>query len=158
MKMITKFAVFALVTISTLSGCAMAPTGPKGPSMTVFPGTDKTFADFKADDQQCRQFALESIGGPKSAAGEVAKAVGITAVGAALGAAVGGAIGGTREHHGYGMGVNAQTGTGVGVAGGAAMAMNTHNADANNDQVRYDHAYAACMYANHNQVPPSAMR
>jgi len=148
------FAVFALVTLSTLSGCAVAPTGPQGPSMTVLPGKDKTFADFKADDQQCRQFASDSLGGHKSAAGEAAKALGITAVGAAFGAAIGGALGGTNPHHA----INAQTGTGVGVAGGAATAINTHNADANNDQVRYDHAYVECMYANHNRIPQSVMR
>jgi hypothetical protein len=154
MNKTTFFAVSALVTLSTLSGCAVAPTGPQGPSMTVLPGKDKTFADFKADDQQCRQFALESIGGPKSAVGEAAKALGITAVSTALGAAVGDALGGTNRHHA----VNAQTGAGVGVAGGAAAAINTHNADANNDQVRYDHAYVECMYANHERVPASAMR
>jgi hypothetical protein len=159
MKNTAKLAVFALVAISTLSGCVVAPTGPQGPSMAVLPGTGKTFADFKADDKECRQFASDSIGGPKSAAGEAAKALGITAVGAALGAAVGGAIGGTHtERHGYGVPVNAQTGTAIGVAGGAATAMNTHNQDANNDQVRYDHAYVECMYANHERVPSSAMR
>jgi hypothetical protein len=154
MNKIAIFAVFALVTISTLSGCAVAPTGPQGPSIIVLPSVGKPFSDFKEDDQQCRKFASDSLGGQKSAAGEAVKALGITAVGAAFGAAIGGALGGTNPHHA----INAQTGTGVGVAGGAATAINTHNEDANNDQVRYDHAYVACMYADHNQIPQSVMR
>ena len=85
------FVVVALVAISTLTGCAVAPTGPQGPSIIVLPAEGKPFADFKADDQQCRQFASDSLGGQKSAAGEAAKALGITAVGAAFGAAIGGA-------------------------------------------------------------------
>lgn len=156
MNKIAKFAVFALVAVSTLSGCAIAPTGPKGPSMTVFPGTGKTFVDFKHDDHECRQFASESIGGPKSGMAEVVKALGITAAGAGLGAAVGGGIGGTHTNR-YGPTLNAQSGTAIGVAGGAATAMQTHNADANNDQARYDHAYIECMVANHDRVPKWAM-
>lgn len=149
--------VSALVTISTLSGCVVASTGPQGPSMTVLPGTGKTFADFKQDDNECRQFARDSIGGSKSGMGEVVKALGITGVGAGLGAAVGGGIGGTHTNR-YSPTLNAQSGTAIGVAGGAATAMQTHNADANNDQARYDHAYVECMYANHNKIPASAMR
>ncbi|MGR9036073.1 MAG: glycine zipper family protein [Gammaproteobacteria bacterium] len=45
--------------IVALAGCAAVPTGP---SVMVLPGPAKDFDQFRADDFQCRQYALAQIG------------------------------------------------------------------------------------------------
>jgi uncharacterized protein YcfJ len=138
----------ALLTLSALSGCAIAPATPTGPSVTVLPGKTKSFDDFKKDDAQCRDWATQSIGGPKSDAAAGEKALGIAALGTALGAAVGAAFDG---------GHGAAVGAGAGLLGGGAVAANTHNAQSMTVQQRYDTAYVQCMFANHERVPQSAI-
>src|SRR4029077_3451670 len=46
-----------------LLGVAACVTMPTGPSVTAMPGTGKSFDQFRADDADCRQYALSQIGG-----------------------------------------------------------------------------------------------
>jgi hypothetical protein len=110
----------------------------------ALPGTGRTFAQFRADDDACRRFALDRIGGQTAqrAANDSTAAGAIT--GAAVGAVAGAAIGGAS-----GAGVGAGTGLVVGtVAGSAAGAGTGYDA-----QRRYDEAYVQCMYASGHKVP-----
>ncbi len=52
------FPFLALLTILTVIGCALLPTGP---SVSMMPGAGKTSDQFKADDVACRQSALQQI-------------------------------------------------------------------------------------------------
>ena len=56
MKINKKF--YTLLGISLLTACASTPNGP---SLMALPGSDKSFDQFRNDDYQCRQFALEQV-------------------------------------------------------------------------------------------------
>ena len=43
-----------------LGGCVSIPTGP---SVATFPGTGRSFDQFRADEADCRRHASDSIGG-----------------------------------------------------------------------------------------------
>src|SRR5258708_11445418 len=83
-----------LIGVLLLGACVSMP---KGPSVMVYPGSTKTFDQFRYDDVECRQFADFQIGGgsPSDAAADsVAKSAVVgTAIGAAAGAALGGRSG-----------------------------------------------------------------
>jgi hypothetical protein len=49
----------ALPLLALLAGCATAPTGPH---VLVLPGTGKSFDQFRADEQECRQYAQAQVG------------------------------------------------------------------------------------------------
>lgn len=126
-----------------LGACASVPSGP---SMLVLPGTGKSFDQFRFDDQGCRQYAFQQIGGVSAAQTAENAAVRNAAVGTVIGAVAGAAIGGSR-----GAGVGAGTGLVVGSASGSDVAY----ASGYGAQRRYDHAYVQCMYANGHRVPVS---
>jgi hypothetical protein len=48
------------VVLLFLAGCASAPTGP---GVLVLPGTGKSFDQFRADEQGCRQYAQAQVAG-----------------------------------------------------------------------------------------------
>jgi outer membrane lipoprotein SlyB len=128
-----------------LVGCATMPTGP---SVTVLPGSGKTFEQFQADDAVCRQWADQHIGeSPQEAMNQ--NTVTGAAVGTAAGALLGAAIGSASGHAGTGAAIGAGSGL---LAGGAAGA-NSGQAYGMEAQRRYDIAYQQCMYAKGNQVP-----
>jgi YmgG-like glycine-zipper protein len=126
---------------------AACTTMPSGPNVTVLPGTGKTFDEFRADDDVCRQYALERIGG--AAATKTAQESGVesavvgTLIGAAAGAAIGGNHQGTAVGAGTGLLVGSMAGSGTAEASSYAL------------QRRYDASYVQCMYAKGNQVPVS---
>ena len=126
-----------------VAGCTTMPTGP---SVMVLPGSGKSFAQFRADDLECRDYALASVGGKTP--GQAAEQSGVKSavVGTAIGAAAGAAIGG---HEGAGVGA----GTGLLVGGLAG----TESAQASGYglQRRYDVSYVQCMYSKGHQVPVS---
>jgi len=126
-----------------LGGCATLPTGP---SVMVYPGTGKSFDQFRYDDMKCRQFALEWVGGasPSESATQsgIASAVTGTVVGAAAGALIGGDEG-------------AAIGAGTGLLVGTMAGSETAHASAYYTQQQYDNAYIQCMYANGHLVPVS---
>lgn len=127
-----------------LGGCASIPTGP---SVLALPGTGKSFDNFRADDAECRQFALSQVGG--NTAEQSANEAGIrsAAVGTVVGAVAGAAIGGQ-----HGAGVGAGTGLLVGSMAGASAARES----AYGSQEQYDNAYIQCMYARGERVPVPA--
>jgi hypothetical protein len=127
--------------LAAVSGCAVVPDGP---STMALPGTGRPFAQFRADDDACRRFASERVGGQSAQRAAQDTVAGSAVAGAAIGAVAGAALGGSQ-----GAGVGAGTGllmgsvVGSGAAGGSAMDV----------QRRYDHAYVQCMYASGHKVP-----
>jgi len=137
MKTLT--VLIASSALALLGGCAGVPTGP---SVLVLPGTNRSFSDFRADEAQCRQYAMQQIGGPADDPA-VRGAVTGTVVGAVAGAAIGG-----RQ----GAAVGAGTGLLLGSAVGAESAQNRSYGS----QRQYDNAYIQCMYGRGHRVPVPA--
>lgn len=125
---------------------AACTTIPSGPNVMVLPGTGKSFDQFRADERECKSYALESIGG--ATPGQVASDSGVKSavVGTVIGAAAGAAIGGHQ-----GAGVGAGTGLLIGSLAGTEAA----DASGYGLQHRYDVGYVQCMYAKGHQVPVS---
>ncbi len=141
MNLPTKFA--ALVLPLLITACVSMPSGP---SMMVLPGTGKSFDQFRADDRECRHYALESVGGATPSQAATDSGVKSAAVGTVLGAAAGAAMGG---HEGAGVGA----GTGLlvgGLAGTESAQVSGYGV-----QRRYDISYVQCMYAKGHKVPVS---
>jgi outer membrane lipoprotein SlyB len=124
-----------------LSACTVMPSGP---SVMALPGSTKTFDQFRADDNSCRQFALQQVGGVDANQAATSSAVGSAVVGTALGAAAGAAFGG---------GSGAAIGAGAGLLTGSAFGVGASQASGYNVQQRYDYAYLQCMYAAGDKVP-----
>jgi hypothetical protein len=134
------------------AGCALLFSAcahyPSGPSVMALPGSTKSFAEFRSDDLQCRDWALYQSGEtPQEAATE--SAVRSALIGTALGAAVGAIIG--SAYHDAGDGALIGAGSGL-LAGSLAGASHADWAGASQQQ-RFDNAYTQCMYASGNQVP-----
>lgn len=132
-------AVLTLVTIG-LTACVTVPTGP---SVAVMPAPNKPFEVFAADEQTCRQYAQQMLGGSANDHA-AASAVGSAAVGTMVGAAAGAAVGG---HAGAG------AGAAVGLVTGSAVGAGQGNYVSGDAQRRYNTAYLQCMYAKGNQIP-----
>jgi hypothetical protein len=135
--------VSPLVALLLLGACTTIPTGP---SVMVMPGTGKSFDQFRADDADCRQFALSQVGGATANETAVESGVKSAALGAAVGALAGAAMGG---HQGAGVGA------GVGLLAGSAAGAGAGQASGYGSQRRYDNAYIQCMYAKGDRVPVS---
>lgn len=56
--MLKKNRFYTLLGISLLTACASIPSDP---SLMALPGSDKSFDQFRNDDNQCRQFAHEQV-------------------------------------------------------------------------------------------------
>jgi len=127
--------------LSATVGCAVMPSGP---SSMALPGTGRSFEQFRADDEGCRRYADQRIGGQSAqrAAQDAVAAGAIT--GAAVGAVAGAAIGGSS---------GAGAGAGAGLIIGSAMGSGSAGASGYDAQRRYDHAYVQCMYARGHKVP-----
>src|SRR5205807_3823071 len=83
-----KKTILALSAVALFAGCATPP--PTGPSVMVLPGSGKSFDQFRFDDNECRQYSFQSIGGTTVADTQSNSAVKSAAVGTAIGAAAGG--------------------------------------------------------------------
>ena len=137
----------SLTALALVAGCATTPTGP---SVMVLPGSGKTFDQFRFDDNECRQFALQSSGGKEADQAASDSGLKSAAVGAAVGALAGAAI--SRSGHG------AAAGAGIGAAGGAIAGTGTGSQSARTVQGRYDVGYQQCMYSKGHQIPMAAGR
>lgn len=122
-----------------LAGCAQTPMGPTVP---VMPGRGKSFDAFQADQAVCRQFAEQSVAGQAQNAN--LRGVGAAALTTALGAGLGAAIGG-----GSGAGIGAASGA----LGGAGIGAVTSSNAQQSIQMRYNNAFAQCMFSRGNSVP-----
>lgn len=138
--------LFCLSPLLALLGVAACTTIPSGPSVMALPGTGRSFDQFRANDAQCRQFALGQIGGASANETAVESGVKSAAVGAAVGALAGVAMGGQR---------GAGVGAGMGLLAGSAAGAGAGQASGYGSQRRYDNAYVQCMYANGDRVPVS---
>ncbi len=132
-----------LAALLMLGACA---TIPNGPSVMALPGTGRSFDQFRADDADCRQFALGQIGGASANQAAVASGVTSAAIGAGVGALAGAAMGGHDS---------AGAGAGMGLLAGSAIGASSGQASGYDAQRRYDIAYIQCMYAKGNRVPVS---
>lgn len=141
MKLVNTFT--ALAGLLILGGCASVPTGP---NVMALPGTGKSFHQFRADDADCRQFALNQIGGANADRDGTDAGVRSAAVGTLVGAIAGAAIGG---HDG------ASTGAGTGLLVGSMAGVGAARGSAYGSQRQYDNAYIQCMYAKGEKVPVS---
>ena len=133
----------ALAVALGLGACAVAPVAP---SVLALPAPGKPYAQFQAEDAQCRATAQNATAGQAEAANN--RAVGGAVLGTLVGAAGGAIIGGAFRNPGAGAAVGAVAGTEIGGAYGAQG-----SAYANYSiQQRFDIVYTQCMYANHNSV------
>ena len=128
-----------------LAGCVTYPTGP---SIMALPGSRMSFDQFRADDNDCRLYASQSVGGQEAQqaaqqSGVTSAALG-TAVGAIAGAAIGGDSRGAAVGAGTGLLFGTLAGTGAGDTSGWML------------QHRYDSSYVQCMYAKGHKVPVSS--
>jgi hypothetical protein len=133
----------AALPLLLLAGCASVPTGP---SVMTLPGSGKTFDQFRADDAECRQYALDQVGGADADRAAVDAGVRSAAVGTAIGAVVGAAVGGRQ---------GAAVGAGGGLMVGSVAGSGAAQSSSYGTQRRYDHAYVQCMYAKGHKVPVS---
>jgi hypothetical protein len=131
-----------------LGACVAAP--PTAPTVMVMPGQGKTFAAFQADDAACRGYASARIGGASPAAAGAASGLASAAVGTGLGAAAGAAIGSVSGQ----MGAGAAIGAASGLLLGSLFGLQNSAASAAGLQSQYNMAYAQCMAAKGNRVPP----
>jgi hypothetical protein len=108
------------------------------------PREGKPFEVFKKEDQECREFAQNSVQDGNAAA---LKAGAIsTATAAAIGAAAGAMYqGGSSQNIG--------TGAAIGMVGGAAVGAIGASNKETQAQTQYNTAYQQCMFAKGNQVP-----
>ena len=128
-----------------LGGCVSIPTGP---SVATFPGTGRSFDQFRADEADCRRHASDSIGGSDPSRAQASSAVTSAAVGTAVGALAGAALGGSQ---------GAAAGAGVGLLFGGAAGAEAANTSGYATQRRYDNAFVQCMYAKGNKVPSTGL-
>jgi len=136
--------VLHLAPIAALLLVGACTTIPTGPTVSVMPGTGKTFEQFRADDAECRQFAQFQSGGATANRKAVDSGVASAAVGTAIGALAGAALGG---HNGAGVGA------GVGLLAGSAAGVGAGQGSGYAVQRQYDNAYMQCMYAKGQRVP-----
>ncbi len=146
MKLHYVYLPFAAVALLGLSGCVTVPTGP---SVMALPSPQKPFDVFRAEDMDCRNYALYSIGGTEGQQAAQNSAASSAIAGTLIGAAAGAAIGAATGQAGAG----AAIGAGSGLLVGSAAGSNAYGASSYTMQRRYDNAYVQCMYAKGNQVP-----
>lgn len=136
----------ALSALVLLSACSTIPTGPR---VMVLPGHNKSFEQFRFDDNECRQYAQYQIGGGSANQAANNALLGSAAVGTVAGAVAGAALGG---HQGAGVGA------GVGLLMGSAAGSGAAQSSAYGTERQYDNAYIQCMYSKGHQVPVSGAR
>ena len=132
--------------VALIAGCATLPTGP---AVTVLPGSTKTFDQFRADDDSCRAYAYQMVGGPAAVQNAQNQQAANAVAAAALGAAAGALIGSVSGQAGQG----AAIGAGSGLVFGSAAGANYGSYSTVQMQQQYDSSYMQCMYAKGNQVP-----
>jgi len=133
-----------LTSAAVLAGCVVMPTAPM---IGALPGSQKSFDQFRIDDDNCRGVAQAGTGGAGQAA--VNNAAANAAVGTALGAAAGAIIGSASGQAGAG----AAIGAGTGLLFGSAAGSNYAGYSSYDLQRQYDSIYLQCMYAQGNRVP-----
>ena len=142
----SKRLLFLPAAVVALGGCVTIPTGP---AVTVLPGSQKSFEQFRADDGQCRQYSQSIVDGPNAGRAANDAAAANATAGTVVGAAIGALIGSASGQAGHGAAIGAGTGLLVGSSAGGNSAVYSSRAMQRN----YDAAYIQCMYSRGNQVP-----
>jgi uncharacterized protein YcfJ len=137
----SKFSLL-LLPLVVLAGCAV--NAPPGPRVAVMPPPGKPFEQFANEEQYCRGYAQNNVGGQTPGESSGQSVAGSAVVGTVIGAAAGSLLGG-RHGTATGAGMGLITGTMIGAGQGARSAADTQRA--------YDIAYQQCMYAKGNQLP-----
>lgn len=132
------------VIASCVAVAACTTTPPNEPSVMVLPGTGKTFEQFRADNEVCKQYAHEQVAGRTPEGTGIASGVRSAALGTVLGAAAGAAADGGR---------GASVGAGAGLALGGLSGAGAAETSASRLQHRYDIGYQQCMYAKGHRIP-----
>lgn len=135
-------AFIAAVCALAVAGCA-APL-PNAPSVLVLPGSTKNFDQFRSDEQDCREYAHNALGGKAAQDAHSDGQVRSAAVGTVIGTAAGAVLGGSQ---------GAVVGAGMGALGGAAVGSDQANASSYGAQRRYDASFTQCMYAKGHRIP-----
>lgn len=117
---------------------------PSGPSVMTLPGSGKSFEQFRLDDYQCRDYAIQQLGGTTAQQAAQSSGLQSAAIGTGLGAAAGAAIAG---------GTGAAIGAGTGLLAGGLVGSGTATSSGYVNQQRYDMSYIQCMYAKGHRVP-----
>lgn len=138
-------AALSLAGALLLGACASVP--PNGPSVLVLPGSNKSFEQFRADEEDCRQYASAQLGGNTPEHAAMDSAAKSAVVGTAVGAVAGGIIDGRS---------GAAFGAGTGLLFGAMAGAGASQGSARSAQWRYDVGYQQCMYAKGHKVPVTA--
>ena len=133
-----------LAATTLVAGCVVMPTAPM---VAAMPGSQRTFEEFRSDDQACRGNAFGAVSGQGQAAANnaTANAAASTAVGAAAGALIGAASGNA--------GTGAAIGAGTGLLFGSTAASGYGGYSSYQLQYQYDAVYLQCMYARGHRVP-----
>ena len=143
-----KYLGVTIIAISSfsLAGCATAPLGP---TVKVMPAPGKPFEVFQQEQNACKSYAFEAIGGQAAVDKANNDAVTTGAVGTLIGTGIGALAGSAGGHVGAGAGIGAAGGLAVGGAAGADQSMRSTAIL----QKMYNDSYQQCMYAKGNQVP-----
>jgi hypothetical protein len=125
-------------------GCtAVAP----GPVVLVMPAHGRSLAQFKVDDDLCRDFALDRLGGVSPEAAAVAGVASTALAAMGLFGLAGAVIDGSN---------GARIGAAVGAVTGAAGAGLRAYGPGSTTQARLDNAYVQCMFTRGHRVPAVA--
>ncbi len=112
----------------------------------TLPGSGKSFDQFRNDENQCRQYAHNEIGGVTVKQAATSSGLKSAAIGAGIGAATGAILGG---------GEGAAIVAGIGLLAGGLSGSETARISGHTSQQRYDNSYIQCMYAQGHRVPVS---
>jgi hypothetical protein len=127
-----------------MAGCSAIPSGP---TTAVYVGKGKSFEQYQADAEACRDYASTEIA--RLSGQGVPPAVKTGLVTGALGAATGTAIGAISGRPGGGAAIGAATGVTAGAGIGAMQAGQAGD----KRQKQFDTAYGVCMAAHQHYVP-----
>lgn len=127
-----KLAIAALPLL-LLAGCAT--TQAIGPTVSVQPGRYQTWPQFQQAQYECKNFALNQVGGAAQVANQQAQSQAI------LSAGMGALIGSTAHYN------SAGRQAAQGLRSGTNQGLNRARSDQHTIQRRYNTAYTECMRA-----------
>jgi len=141
-----KKIIASVVILAMLVGCASAPTGP---TVMVMPRAGQDFKQFKADNEECKQYASDEA--EKTSNASFKNGAATTGVLMGIGALAGLLLMGGRS-------VNVGTGAGAGlIAGGLAGSLG-QNKKEDQAQAQYNMAFQQCMFAKGNAVTGATVK
>jgi hypothetical protein len=126
-----------LVALALVMGC---DTVPQAPTVTMLPGVHKSADEFRTDDADCRQYAVDQLGSAVSAPRGLGSGLTSGLSGTAVCPATNRAVGDNRSAT-------------AGTAGTLIDGTDSAQSAGSGLQERYNCAYVQCMYARGDRVP-----